>query len=111
MLYTKDGCTLCDVVVDSLRTLRESADDPVDFSLGAVDITAEGNEAIFERYKYDIPVIHKNGAYFFKHRVPFDGDEAALRESIMKAETDAVGSDPDAGNPDAARGEKRKISR
>ena len=34
-----------------------------------VDITAPGNERWFERYKYDIPVLHLNGRFLAKHRL------------------------------------------
>lgn len=39
------------------------------FNLNEVDITAKGNEALFDLYKYDIPVIHLNGKEIMRHRV------------------------------------------
>lgn len=34
-----------------------------------IDITAVGNKEWFEKYKYDIPVIHLNGQEIMRHRV------------------------------------------
>ena len=66
-LYTKEGCTLCDVVKEGLKGAKEGG---VKFTLKAVDITDEGKEDIYEKYKYDIPVISVDGGYWFKHRLP-----------------------------------------
>ena len=61
-LYTKYGCTLCDKVVDELRSVKEETG--IDFGLDGVDIT--DNFEVFDRYKYDIPVVHYGDEYWFK---------------------------------------------
>ena len=63
-LFTKGGCTLCDVAKDVLARVAE--DQP--HTLEAVDITDTDNTIWWERYKYDIPVLHVNGVYWAKHR-------------------------------------------
>lgn len=49
--YTKPGCHLCEAVEELLEDLSHT----YDLHVTAVDITSD--LAIFERYKYDIPVI------------------------------------------------------
>ena len=51
-LFTKGGCHLCDEVEAELRTLHAT----YPHRLRKVDITAE--PALFERYRYLIPVVH-----------------------------------------------------
>ena len=64
-LFTKEGCTLCDKVKDVLVDLRESHD----HSLSQIDITDEAHSEWFDKYKYDIPVLHLNSKYWTKHRL------------------------------------------
>jgi hypothetical protein len=53
-LFTKEGCTLCDKVKDVLLELR-----PIQpHSLEQIDITDPNHEMWYEKYKYDIPVLH-----------------------------------------------------
>ena len=95
-LFTKEGCTLCDdakAVLDALR-----ADAP--HSLIAVDITDADKTELWDRYKYDIPVLHVDGAYWTKHRVTADDALAALAEARGGAFA------PRPGQPDAARLER-----
>lgn len=47
-----------------------------------VDITEEGNEAWFEKYRYEIPVFHLNGSFLMKHRV----NEELLEKELTKYE-------------------------
>ena len=47
-----------------------------------VDITKEGNEAWFEKYRYEIPVFHLNGSFLMKHRV----NEELLEKELTKYE-------------------------
>ena len=69
-LFTKEGCTLCDKVKDVLQSVRDSQP----HSLVQVDITDETNEDWFDKYKWDIPVLHVNDNYWIKHRI--DKEEA-----------------------------------
>ena len=71
-LFTKEGCTLCDdakAVLDALR-----ADAP--HSLVAGDITDKDKTELWDKYKYDIPVLAIDGVYWTKHRVT-EGDARA----------------------------------
>ena len=97
-LFTREGCTLCDKVVERLRELRfPNGEDELSFALKAVDITDKENRAWFGKYKYDIPVIHYNGQYWFKHRIPFDGDIGKVRLEIERGgAVEAVGQEPNA---------------
>ena len=63
-LFTKAGCTLCDVAKDVL--LNAASTQP--HTLEAVDITDPSHQEWWEKYKYDIPVLHIDGMYWAKHR-------------------------------------------
>ena len=64
-LFTKADCTLCDKVKDVLKQVQEQAP----HSLVQMDITDADKEEWWNRYKYDIPVLHVNQAYWIKHRL------------------------------------------
>ena len=64
-LFTKEGCTLCDKVKDLLLSIS----DDFPHNLVAVDITDDDNRVFWDKYKYDIPVLHLNDLYFAKHRL------------------------------------------
>ncbi|KAJ1624071.1 hypothetical protein T492DRAFT_1050037 [Pavlovales sp. CCMP2436] len=97
MLFTKEGCTLCDKAVDVLEAQREAWP----HSLDAVDIEAPGNEEFLLRYCYDIPVLHVDGRYWAKHRITASEAVAAL--------TDAAAGKFEArrGEPDARKARPR----
>ena len=63
-LFTKAGCTLCDVAKEVLAGVRP--DRP--HTLEAIDITDPEHSNWWGKYKYDIPVLHINGMYWAKHR-------------------------------------------
>ena len=103
-LYTKEGCTLCDKVSDVLRSIRE--DHP--HSLEAVDITDDDKKEIFDKYKWDIPVLHIDGKYWTKHKLDVDEATEAL-ESAKNGEFEKRRGEPNAGEMErrmAARCEK-----
>lgn len=62
-LFTKESCTLCDKVKETLYDIR--CDYP--HTLLAVDITDADQNQVYQRYKYDIPVLHINDVYWTKH--------------------------------------------
>jgi glutaredoxin len=62
-LYTKSGCCLCDEAKEQIRAARER----LDFAYREVDI--ESDRALFERHRFDIPVIEVDGRRAFKHRL------------------------------------------
>jgi thiol-disulfide isomerase/thioredoxin len=100
-LFTKDGCTLCDKVKDILISVRD--DNP--HSLEAVDITDADKTDIYDKYKYDIPVLHVNGQYWAKHRIT--ADEAV--QGIMEAKEGNFNSP--SGEPDAGALERKQAER
>jgi len=77
IVYTKDGCHLCDHVITELQKLNSSAD----FEVTIQDITA--NPDLFERHKNIIPVVSVNG------KIVFTAESLArskgLRSSLQEA--------------------------
>ena len=76
-LYTKDGCTLCDKAKDVLQVIR----DEQPHSLESIDITDPDKTEYYDKYKWDIPVLHINGLYWTKHRLTSDEALEALSEA------------------------------
>lgn len=62
-LYAKAGCHLCDEARDLLEDLASE----VEFELREVDI--RGDVALFERYRYRIPVIAIDGREALEGRI------------------------------------------
>ena len=100
-LYTKEGCTLCDKVSDVLKSLRE--DHP--HSLEAVDITDDDKTDVFDKYKWDIPVLHISGKYWTKHKL--DAQEA--KDALSSATNGEF--EEQSGEPDAAAMERKMAER
>ena len=100
-LFTKAGCTLCDKVQAVLQDLR----DPYPHALVAVDITEDS--FYFERYQFDIPVLHLNGAYWTKHRLTVEDAAAGLSLAHSGAVVLPVGG----AEPDARQSRPRGSSR
>ncbi len=73
-LYTKQGCHLCE---EAKREILKAAI-PDEYTLEEVDI--ESDPVIFERYRYDIPVVVINGTHAFRHRLTADEFRRALRK-------------------------------
>jgi glutaredoxin len=72
-IYSKPDCPLCDEAKHVLLTVQRR----VPFQLTEIDI--ESDPDLFDRYKYDIPVIVIDGRKAFKHRVDEKELEARLR--------------------------------
>jgi Glutaredoxin-like domain (DUF836) len=82
-LYTKRDCTLCDQVKDVLYSIRTTHP----HSLMQIDITDDmehcsttttGDTSWWNKYKYDIPVLHLNGQYWCKHKLSVPQAQQAL---------------------------------
>ncbi|MBP1932615.1 glutaredoxin family protein [Ammoniphilus resinae] len=73
-LYTKERCSLCDDVKE--RVNRVAKDIPLQLEL--FDITTD--EAIFEKYKWLIPVVHIDGEEVFVSKMA----ELWLRRELDK---------------------------
>lgn len=76
VLYTKLNCHLCD---EMKAELRKAGCDNL-YRLEEVNI--ESDPALFERYRFDIPVLEINGIEAFRHRLQADQFRAALRASV-----------------------------
>ena len=74
VLYTKANCSLC---VKARRVL-EDVQQRHGFQLIEVDITTD--EALYERYKNDIPVGMLGGEEVFRHRI----DQTTLENVLSK---------------------------
>lgn len=76
--YTKPGCHLCEHAEDLLEDLRRD----YDLRVTTIDITSD--LSIFERYKYDIPVIVVDGGGTASGRIA----EADVRQALDKVVSD-----------------------
>ena len=74
-------------------------------TLEAVDITDKDKTEVWDKYKYDIPVLHINGKYWTKHRL---SKEDAL-ETLMIAQSGKFKEQGD--EPDATAMERRQAER
>lgn len=74
VLYAKAGCHLCD---DARAHLEDFAAD-YDFTFDEVDIRRD--PAIFERYRYRIPVITVDGVERLEGRIEADDIRAMLED-------------------------------
>ena len=90
-LFTKAGCTLCDVAKEVLAGANAASP----HTLEAVDITDEANSAWWGKYKYDIPVLHVDGKYWAKHRISLEDSLEALKQA-SDDEFEARKGEPDA---------------
>ena len=109
-LYTKEGCTLCDKVKDVLKQVQQDSESEVQVShsLRQIDITDEDQQDSFDRYKYDIPVLHigyttneeEDSVYWTKHRLTQDEAKEALAEATSGS------FEPRQGRPNASAMER-----
>ena len=76
-LYTTVGCSLCDDAVQVLHGLRR--DRP--HTVKAIDIKDTGNESIWRKYRYHIPVLALDGVYWAKHAISTEEAIAGLDEA------------------------------
>ena len=72
-IYSKPDCPLCDEAKAVLREVQQR----VPFEL--VEVNIESDPALFERYRYDIPVVFIGGQKAFKHRLNAHLVEERLR--------------------------------
>ena len=117
-LYTKEGCTLCDKVKEVLSEIQQesesdgSSEGKFAHSLRQIDITDDDQRDSYDRYKYDIPVLHigyrkqsegekiGESVYWTKHRL--------TKEEAKEAIADAMGGsfEPRTGRPNASAMER-----
>jgi hypothetical protein len=89
--------TLCDKVKDVLLEMRES----LPHTLDQVDITDDCHTDWFDKYKYDIPVLHLNGQYWIKHKLVADEVRTAFKA------TDEGRFESPRGEPNAGEMERK----
>ena len=68
-LLTKDNCSLCE---EAKQTLSVSGRFDEQFVLQEVDILQEGNEELFDLYRYEIPVFFLEKKFISKNRIDID---------------------------------------
>lgn len=74
LLYAKAGCHLCD---DARAHLEDLA---ADYHLTFDEVDIRRDPAIFERYRYRIPVITVNGVERLEGRIEADDIRVLLRD-------------------------------
>lgn len=77
-IYSKDKCQLCDEAKEVIKAVNKE----IPFIIKEIDITKD--DILFEKYKYDIPVIHINGVIAFKHRLTaFDFRKKLMTRNLI----------------------------
>ena len=72
-LYSKPGCHLCEDVLERLQGMQSE----LRFTLEEVDITADAQ--LFARYRYEIPVVLKDGVEIARGAIDARDLETGLR--------------------------------
>jgi glutaredoxin len=75
LLYTREGCHLCDVA----RGILERVGRRVPFDLTVIDV--DGDPRLAREHGEDVPVVFVNGRKTFAYRVDPGELERALREA------------------------------
>lgn len=74
LLYTKKDCSLCDAAKETILRVRKK----ISFDFKEMDIESE--EDLYEKFKYEIPVVFINDKRVFTYRV--NGKD--LKRTLMK---------------------------
>jgi len=74
VLYSKPGCHLCEELRAELEDLRPE----LGYKIDEIDITQDA--ALFERYRYDIPVLLMDGVEVGRGRI----DPEVVRERFRR---------------------------
>jgi thiol-disulfide isomerase/thioredoxin len=101
-LFTKDGCTLCDKVKEVMLEAKHHLPPHL---FRAVDITDSDQVQYYNKYKYDIPVVHINGFYWAKHRLTIQ----QVKDAFQAVKTGSFASPP--GEPNALAMEQAAAQR
>ncbi len=80
VLYGKPHCSLCDHAREAVEDVLDDLAGRVAATLRQVDIRSD--EALFARYRHDVPVLASGGADWFRHRV----DPALLAARLLSGE-------------------------
>lgn len=80
-LYSKQRCPLCEDALEVLQDLRVR----YEFELVLYDI--QSDPVLWERFKYDVPVVFISGERAFKHRlIPAQVEERLLAAGTSVAQ-------------------------
>ena len=66
-LYEKQHCSLCDAAREVVEDVQDDLHGRLELVLERVDIRAD--PVLFERFRYDVPVLAIDGRPAFRHRV------------------------------------------
>ncbi|ORX92432.1 glutaredoxin 2 [Basidiobolus meristosporus CBS 931.73] len=75
-LFGSKGCGLCHEAKESILNVRRA----IPFEFQEVDIHQPEHKKRWEKYTFDIPVVHLNGEEILMHAV----DETKLAEQLKK---------------------------
>ena len=80
-MLTKEDCQLCD---EALGQIHEQVPKSLlkEMTIQKIDITLEGNEDLYDRWRYEIPVFYLGDKYLCKNRIDID----LLLSKVRKAE-------------------------
>lgn len=62
-IFSKPNCHLCDLAKNTIFDISKE----FDLKITVTDITS--NQELFEKFKYDIPVVYINNKIAFKHKI------------------------------------------
>ncbi len=62
-IFSKENCHLC----EDLKKVIKKVNQEIPFEISEIDITKD--EELFEKYKYEIPVVQIDGLIAFKYRI------------------------------------------
>ncbi|CAG8696698.1 5586_t:CDS:2 [Cetraspora pellucida] len=74
-LFTSKSCSLC---IDAKYAI-DQVGKKIPFDLIQKDIKLSENSIWLHKYKYDIPILHLNDQFLFKHKVKQDKLELVLK--------------------------------
>jgi glutaredoxin len=77
VLYAKPRCSLCDRAREAVEDVLDDLHGRIEATFEEVDVRAD--EALYARYRHDVPVLAIDGREAFKHRV----DEARLAARLV----------------------------
>jgi glutaredoxin len=74
-IYTKKDCHLCDEAKSVLSKFAR------EYSFTVAEVDIEGDTALFEKYRYEIPVVLLDDRKIFKYRIDEKRFHRLLREA------------------------------
>jgi hypothetical protein len=92
-LYSRPGCHLCEVAEELLEELLNECP----FDLELIDITTDMD--LFDRYRYEIPVVAVEGGAFVAGRITREDLRRVLRLGPPRPPLVALESESAAGSP------------